>query len=160
MLVDLLVDVAALLEATVTVEKVAVTPGEPAASDKCSAVYVWGSQIFDAGVGTQERSQTGSCVYRRAYVINYRIDICHNVNVEEQSTDDMLAEAQSIYDKADLAWCAIAHAASAKTLFNDPNTTQCEDITLGAITIGAPVGDRISASGTIRVTHPCPPEGS
>lgn len=82
MLIDLLVDVAALIEATIVVDKVSVTAGRPASSDECSAVYVWGSQIFDSPVGIQARGDTAGCLYRRAYEMNYRIDICRTVRKE------------------------------------------------------------------------------
>ena len=75
-LIDLAVDLASLIEATITVDKVAVTPGTPAASDECTAAYVLGEQIFDSPIGVQARGDEAGCVYRRAYEIRYRIDVC------------------------------------------------------------------------------------
>lgn len=160
MLVDLLVDVAELIEATIAVQKVAVTPGQPAASDKCSAAYVWGNQIFDSPIGTQARGDEAGCVYRRAYEIGYRIDVCVDMNEDgsELSTADYATLSQTFYDYADLVWCAITHAAAGGTLFQTIET--CEDIVVGALLFGSPIGDRVSATGSIRVTHPCPAEAS
>lgn len=160
MLVDLLVDVAARIEAAVAVEKVAVTPGEPAATDKCSAVYVWGSQVFDSDVPVQARGDIAGCFYRRAYVINYRIDVCMDLTEDgsELSTAEYLAKSTEYYDLIDTVWCMLNYRASDATLFDDIGS--CEDINLQPVVIGGPIGDRISATGTIRVTDPCPPEGS
>jgi len=160
LLADLLVDVAELIESTIAVEKVSVTPGEPAASDKCSAAYIWGSQIFDSPIGTQARGDEAGCVYRRAYAIGYRIDVCLPMNEDgtELTTAQSAVISQTFYDYSDLVWCAITHAASAGTLFQ--TIESCEDIVVGALVFGSPIGDRVSATGTIRVTHPCPAESS
>lgn len=161
MLVDLLVDIAAALEPLGT-QKVAVTPGRPAATDKCSAVYVWGSQIFDSDVGVQARGDIAGCVYRRAYVINYRIDVCMDLHEDgsELTTAEYLAKATELYNLADEAFCALTHAASNGTLFDPANHPECKDINFQQLVITEPQGDRVSAEGTIRVTHPCEPEGS
>ena len=161
MLIDLLVDVAALIEVTVALEKVAVSPREPAATDKCDAAYVWGSQIFDSPIGVQERGNEAGCFFRRAYEIRYRIDVCDPPRDDgrEHTTSDMGAKADEFYTYADDVWCAIAHAASDGTLFDPPNTTKCEDIVVGPINFSGQA-DRISAEGSIRVTHPCSPQGS
>lgn len=156
-LVNLLVDVADTIENAVVVEKVAVTPGEPAASDKCSAVYVWGSQVFDADVSTQARGDIAGCSYIRAYVINYRIDVCMDLTEDgsELTTAEYLEKSTEYYDLIDTIFCELVYRASDGTLFDG---LTCQAINLQPIVIGGPIGDRISATGTIRVTDPCPPE--
>lgn len=153
MLVDLLVDVAELIETTLTLDKVSVTLPDPPATDKCSAAYVWGSQLYDAEFRTQSRGEAG-CNYQRAYLISYRIDLCYTPAKTEKTTAEQLAESETYYSDADLIYCALMDAASAGTLFQTLGS--CEDIAIGPLELHAPQGDRVSALGTLRVTNPCP----
>ena len=133
-----------------------VTAGEPAASDDCSAVYVWAPQVFDSPEGVSARGDDAGCYFRRAYEFSYRIDVCVPIHKDgsELSAAEALTLAVLLYDLADAAWCTLAHGASDGTLFD----IKCQDIVLGPLEIGAPEGDRVSASGTLRVTWPCQPE--
>ena len=158
MLVDLLVDVATLIEATVAFEKVSVTLPDPPQTDRCSAAYVWGTQIFDADVSTQQRGDIPGCAYQRAYVISYRLDFCLSPQKTEKTTAEQLAEATTLYNAGDNVICALMAAASAGTLFDTLDT--CEDIAISPLVFQAPQGDRVSAVGQIRVSDPCPPAGS
>lgn len=155
-LIDLAVDLASLIEATISVEKVAVTPGEPAASDECSAAYVWGEQIFDSPIGVQARGDEAGCAYRRAYEIRYRIDVCMPVGQggKEITTAQFLSKSTELYDHADDVWCALVENASAGSLFAVTGIA-CEDIVVGTLQIQEPQGDRVSAEGYVRVTYPC-----
>ena len=154
MMIDLAVELANLIETTIVVDKVAVTAGSPAASDKCSAVYVWGSQIFHSPQPLQVAADDAGCFYRRAYELRYRIDVCRTVTQNERTEAQQLAEATRLYDYADEVWCAITSNASAGSLFTD---SDCESVTVGALEIGDPLGDRVSAEGYVRVTYPCLP---
>lgn len=78
----------------------------------------------------------------------------------ELTTAQQQEIAIDLYDKADLVWCALAAAAASKTLFAPENVIACEDVIVGALVFGDPQGDRVSATGSLRVTDPCPPEGS
>lgn len=133
-----------------------VTAGEPAASDDCSAAYVWATQIVDSPEGVSARGDDAGCYFRRAYEFGYRIDICLDIHGDgsELTATESLALAVELYDLADAAWCTLAHGASDRTLFD----IDCEDIVLGPLEIGAPEGDRVSATGTLRVTWACQPE--
>jgi hypothetical protein len=136
----------------------AVTAGEPAASDDCEAVYVWATQIFDSPEGVVARGDEAGCFFRRAYEFFYRIDICVDIHDDgsELTPTESLGLAVELYDLADAAWCTLAHGASDGTLFD----IKCEDIVLGPLVIGDVQGDRVSATGSLRVTWPCSPEGS
>lgn len=162
MLVDLLVDVASLIESTIAVEKVSVTPGEPAATEKCSAAYVWGSLIYDADQSTQQRSDIAGCAYKRTYRISYRIDVCVPTHEDgsELTTAEALTTATTFYDYQDQVMCALMSNAVAGTLFDPPNAKKCQDIVIGPLQTDSPQGDRVSATGWIQVDDPCPPEGS
>lgn len=154
MLVDLLSELAAVIETLVTVDKVAVTAGRPAQSDSCSAVYVWANSIDDFDVSTQSRGDITSCWVRRGYVMSYRIDVCRSLpgDGSEQTEAQQLVEATTIYDHADALWCGFASRIVAGTLFSG---TDCEDIKLGPLVFEPPQGDRVSATGGIRITYPC-----
>ena len=153
MLVDLLVDVASLIEATYAFNKVSVTLPEPPSSDDCSAAYVWGNELFDADVSTQARGDITGCIYRRAYVIGYRIEFCVKVTEREQTTAEQLAQATELYDASDQVYCALMAAADAGTLFD--TVESCEDINIQPLVLNQPTGDRVAAIGQIRVTEPC-----
>lgn len=156
MLVDLLVDIAALFEATLAVDKVAVTAGEPGATDKCSAVYVWGIRVYDSEFPLTPRGDDAGCFFRRTYEIGYRIDTCHKVrnDARELTATESLAEAQILYDLGDLAWCTLTAAIVDGTLFDAANQVECGFISVGELRYDSQ-GDRHSASGTLKVTHPC-----
>jgi len=142
-------EVALRVDATVTV-------GEPAASDDCEAVYVWATQLFDSPQGVSARGDDAGCYFRRAYEFGYRIDVCVDIHSDgsELTGAESLAHAVTLYDLADAAWCTLAHGASDGTLFD----VDCEDVVLGPLVIGAPQGDRVAATGTLRVTWACQPE--
>ncbi len=134
-----------------------VTAGPPAASDECKgAVYVWGTQIFDSEKGVSAKGDDAACYFRRAYEFGYRIDVCVPIHDDgsELTATEHLALAVKLYDLADAAWCTLAHGASDRTLFD----IECQDIVLGPLDIGTVEGDRISTTGTLRVTWPCQPE--
>ena len=155
-MVEFATAIAVRLQTALDLDTSGVTAGEPAASDDCSAVYVWGTQIFDSPEGVSARSDDAGCYFRRAYGFGYRIDVCvpiHNDGSELTATES-LALAVELYDLADAAWCTLAHGASDGTLFD----IDCEDIVLGPLEIGTPEGDRVSATGSLRVTWPCQPE--
>jgi hypothetical protein len=154
-MVEFATAIAVRLEVALKVDTV-VTAGEPAASDDCEAVYVWATQIFDSPVGVSARGDDAGCYFRRAYEFFYRIDICVPIHDDgsELTATESLALAVSLYDLADAAWCTLAHGASDRTLFD----IECQDIVLGPLEIGAPQGDRVSATGSLRVTWACQPE--
>lgn len=153
MLVDLLVDVATLIESTLTLEKVAVTLPNPPSTDKCSAGYVWGTQLFDSDVPTQARGEIVGCTFRRAYVINYRVDLCINTSIKERTTAQQLQEATEYYGAADTLYCALMSETVAGTLFDI--IEDCAQINIQPLVLSEPTGDRVSFGGTIRVTDPC-----
>jgi hypothetical protein len=157
-MVDFATAILVRLQIVLDLETSAVTVGEPAASDDCSAVYVWAREIFDSPVGVVERGDAAGCFYRRAYEFGYRIDICLDIHDDgsELTSTESLALAVELYDLCDAAWCTLAHGASDGTLFD----IDCEDIIIGPLVIGEPRGDRVSATGSLRVTWPCSPEGS
>jgi hypothetical protein len=95
------------------------------------------------------------CVYRRAYELRYRIDICRNLTSDgkEQTTAVQLAEATQLYDYADAVWCALTAHASAGTLFT--LISNCDQVTVGTLDFDGPRGDRVSAGGSVRVVYPC-----
>jgi hypothetical protein len=144
------------LQTVLDLDTSAVTAGEPAASDDCEAVYVWAIQIFDSPEGVSARGDDAGCYFRRAYEFGYRIDVCVDIHDDgsELTPAESLALAVSLYDKADLAWCTLAHGAADGTLFD----IDCEDVILGPLVIGEPQGDRVSATGSLRVTWACQPE--
>ena len=154
-MIDLAVDIAALIESTITVEKVSVVAGEPAQTSRCSAAYVGGSTIGNSREAVDFAGNDKGCVYRRAYEFRYRIDICRDLPAsgKEQTTAQQLAEAAELYDMADAVWCALAENASAGTLFDNIGT--CEAVTIGTLDFDSPQGDRVSAGGFLRVTDPC-----
>lgn len=156
MMIDLAQDIATLIENTITVDKVAVVAGEPAQTDKCTAVYIWGAAIGNSREAVDFAGNDAGCVYRRAYEFRYRIDICRSLPADgkEQSETVQLAEATQLYDYADDVWCALTAAASAGTLFD--SIGGCEAVTVGTLDFESPQGDRVSASGSLRVTDPCP----
>jgi hypothetical protein len=156
-MIEQLVEIATLLEIELNPDRVAVTDGEPAVSDSCSAVYVWGVRIFDSPTGVTARGDEAGCLYRRAYEMAYRIDVCHPVTEAEPDPDDYLAAATRLYDLADRAWCALADAASSGILFQGAD---CEDVVIRSIDIGPPQGDRLSAQGGVLLTWPCEAPGS
>lgn len=154
MLVELCSDVLTALE-VLGLNKNAVTVGEPAASDDCSAVYVWGISIYDSDAPLNPRGDDAGCFFRRTYEIGYRIDLCHKVRGDgkELTSTESLTEATGVYDAFDLAWCTLAAAASAGTLFTD--ISGCEYVIIGELEIADPLGDRVSGTGLIKVTAPC-----
>lgn len=159
---DLAVDIAALIEATVAVEFVAVTAGEPAHTDRCSAAYVWLVRNFDSPAGVTARGDDAGCLYRRGHEFGYRIDVCHPPRADgrEYTVTEHAAKAAELYDYADAVFCALMENAAAGTLFDQVNVISCEDIVIGEQVVGEVTGDRVSARGTLRVTNPCPPAGS
>jgi hypothetical protein len=154
-MVEFATAIAARLQPALLIDA-AVTAGEPAASEDCEAVYVWATRIFDSPEGVTERGDDAGCYFRRAYEFGYRIDVCVPIHDDgsELTTAESLALAVKLYDLADLAWCTLAHGASDGTLFD----IECEDVVLGPLVIGSPEGDRVSATGTLRVTWACQPE--
>lgn len=154
--IDLAVDLASLIEETIAVQKVAVTPGSPAASDKCSAAYVWASRIYHTSQPLQISADDAGCYYYRAYEFRYRIDVCMPIGEggKEIDTDQFLEKSTELYDYADAVWCAIAAAASAGSLFAVVGI-DCEAVTVGELVFSEPIGDRVSAEGYVRVSYPC-----
>jgi len=153
---DFAVAVLARLQLALDLNTSRLTAGEPAATDDCSAVYVWASEIFDSPVGVSARGDDAGCYFRRAYELNYRIDVCVPIHEDgsELTATESLVLAASIYDKADAAWCTLAHGAADGSMFD----VGCEDIVIGPLVVGAPQGDRVSANGSLRVTLACSPE--
>jgi len=153
-LVELCSDVLTVLE-TLELDKYAVTVGEPAASDGCSGVYVWGISIYDSDAPLNPRGDDAGCFFRRTYEIGYRIDLCHKVRGDgkELTASESLKESTEVYDAFDEAWCALASAASDETLF--PDISGCEYVVIGELEISDPLGDRVSGTGIIKVTAPC-----
>jgi len=160
-MVEFAVAIEVRLQTALDLDTSEVTAGEPAASDDCEAVYVWAAQIFDSPQGVSARGDDAGCYFRRAYEFFYRIDLCVPIHDDGSALTaaENLALAVSLYDKADAAWCTLAHGASDGTLFDITTFgAGCEDIVLGPLVIGSPQGDRVSATGSLRVTWACPPE--
>jgi len=160
-LVEFAVAIVVRLQTVLDLDTSAVPAGEPAASDDCSAVYVWATQIFDSPEGVTARGDDAGCYFRRAYEFFYRIDICMDIHDDGSALTpaESLAHAVALYDLADAAWCTLAHGASDGSLFDITTFgAACEDIVLGPLVIGDPQGDRVSATGSLRVTWACPPE--
>jgi hypothetical protein len=151
MIIDLAVDLAALIESTVTVQKVAVTPPNPAASDNCSAVYVWADQIFDSPIGVQARGDDAGCAYRRAYELRYRIDVCMPVGAggREVTTAQFLDTSTELYDYADTVWW------SAPSSFQIRKATGCRPVGLFVSpTPARPVRELVSGDRSTRPDTP------
>jgi hypothetical protein len=145
--------IASLIEVTINVDRVTGAPSEPAATDGCSAAYVWGIRVFDSDRPLNTRGDDADCFYRRAYEYGYRIDLCHKIRDDgkELSDADSLAEATELYDMMDAVYCALTQAAAFGTLFE---VESCEYVSFGDL-VPSTLGDRNSARGTIKVTSPC-----
>ena len=131
------------------------TADEPPASDDCSAAYVWGIRIYDSGQTFSARGDDPTCLFRRTYEFGYRLDVCRTVRDDgrELTSAEYLADAQDFGDKADAIWCGLASAAIAGTLFDTLDA--CEDVNIGEFVVNSAQGDRISGTGTLKVTYPC-----
>lgn len=161
MLIDLLVDVAELIEIELPeAVKVSVTPGTPPApaSDCVPQAHVWGNAIYHSDLPNVRGSDDAGCFYRRTYDMSYRIDICYPVQADDLTTAQLLAVSSDLYNYSDTVWCAITAAASGGTLFQ--SISDCDAITVGELVFSEPLGGIVSATGTIQVSQPCAPEGS
>jgi hypothetical protein len=138
----------------VLVDKIAITPAEPPATDECSALYVWAARIFHSPAGVVTGGDEAGCFYRRSYELRYRLDVCYPPRDDgrEYSAVEYQAKSEEIYQLADDAWCAVSADANDGLLFLG---VDCEDVVIREITIDAQ-GDRVSAEGSVLLTDPCP----
>ena len=152
-LIGRLSDVLDVIQSVTAFDVYAVTPDEPPATDSCSAAYVWPIRTYDSGLSFSARGDDPTCVVRRTYEIGYRIDVCRKVRGDgkEPIPSEYLANALTFSDAMDAVWCALADAKVSGSI-----AEFCEDMQVGDLVVNSAQGDRISATGTINLTFPCP----